>query len=91
MNLIDTGDLTYLDLVRLTSYNPARLLNIDRGIIEEGKVADITIFDPNETYTYTKEMIVSKAKNSPFIDRQLKGRVQYTIVNGKVVYQKEML
>ena len=88
MNLIDTGDLTYLDLVRLTSYNPARLLNIDRGIIEEGKVADITIFDPNETYTYTKEMIVSKAKNSPFIDRQLKGRVQYTIVNGRVVYQK---
>lgn len=88
MNLIDTGALTYLDLVRLTSYNPAQLLHIDRGTIEEGKVADITIFDPNETYTYTKDIIVSKAKNSPFIDRKLKGRVQYTIVSGKVVYQK---
>ena len=88
MNLIDTGDLTYLDLVRLTSYNPAKLLKIDRGTIEEGKIADITIFDPNETYTYTKEMIVSKAKNSPFIGRQLKGRVQYTIVGGKIVYKK---
>ncbi len=88
MNLIDTGDLTYLDLVRLTSYNPAQLLHIDRGTIEEGKVADITIFDPNEIYTYTKEMIVSKAKNSPFIGKELKGRVQYTIVSGRVVYQK---
>lgn len=88
MNLIDTGDLTYLDLVRLTSYNPAKLLNIDRGSIEEGKVADITIFDPNERYTYTKEMIVSKSKNSPFIGKELKGRVQYTIVGGRIVYQK---
>lgn len=88
MNLIDTGDLTYLDLVRLTSYNPAKLLNIDRGTIEEGKVADITIFDPNEKYTYTKEMIVSKSKNSPFIGKELKGRVQYTIVGGRIVYEK---
>lgn len=88
MNLIDTGDLTYLDLVKLTSYNPAKLLNIDRGSIEEGKVADITIFDPNERYTYTKEMVVSKSKNSPFIGKELKGRVQYTIVGGRVVYQK---
>lgn len=88
MNLIDTQELTYLDLVRITSYNPAKLLHIDRGTIEEGKVADITIFDPNETYTYTKEMIVSKAKNTPFIGRELKGRVQYTIVGGRVVYQK---
>ena len=88
MNLIDTGDLSYLDLVRLTSYNPANLLKIDRGSIEVGKVADITIFDPNEKYVYKKEIIVSKAKNSPFIDKTLKGKVKYTIVNGKVVYKE---
>lgn len=87
MNLVDTGDLTYLDLVRLTSYNPAQLLKIDRGTIEVGKVADITIFDPNQEYVYTKEMIVSKSKNSPFIDKKLKGKVKYTIVNGKIVYE----
>lgn len=89
MNLIDTGDISYLDLVRLTSYNPAQLLKIDRGSIEVGKIADITIFDPNEEYIYTKEMIVSKSKNSPFIGKKLKGRVQYTIVGGRVVYEKQ--
>ena len=87
MNLVDTGDISYLDLVKLTSYNPAKLLKIDRGTIEEGKVADITIFDPNEEYVYTKEMIVSKSKNSPFIGKKLKGRVKYTIVGGKIVYE----
>lgn len=87
MNLIDTGELSYLDLVKLTSYNPAQLIHIDRGTIEEGKIADITIFNPNEEYVYTKERIVSKAKNSPFIGKTLKGKVKYTIVNGKIVYE----
>ncbi len=87
MNLVDTGDISYLDLVKLTSYNPANILKIDRGVIEEGKIADITIFDPNEEYIYTKDKIVSKAKNSPFIDRKLKGKVKYTIVNGELVYK----
>ena len=87
MNLVDTGDISYLDLVKLTSYNPAQLLKIDKGTIEEGKIADITIFDPNEEYIYKKENIVSKAKNSPFIGKKLKGKVKYTIVGGKIVYQ----
>ena len=87
MNLVDTGDISYLDLVKLTSYNPAKLIKIDKGSIEEGKIADITIFDPNEEYIYKKENIVSKAKNSPFIGRKLKGKVKYTIVSGKIVYQ----
>ena len=87
MNLVDTGELSYLDLVKLTSYNPANLIKIDRGTIEVGKVADITIFDPNEEYVYTKEMIVSKSKNSPFIGKKLKGKVKYTIVGGKIVYE----
>ena len=93
MNLVEPGHIDYLNLVRLTSYTPSKLLHIDNitGSIEEGKKADITIFDPNEEYVYTKEMIVSKSKNSPFIGRKLKGKVKYTIVNGKIVYQsKEM-
>ena len=88
MNLIDTGDLTYDDLVRVTSYNPAKLLGLEtKGAIEEGFDADLTIFDPNKEYIYTKEMIVSKSKNSPFIDEKLKGKVMYTIVGGRIVYQ----
>ena len=87
-NLVDKGYISYLDMVKLTSYNPAKLLGIDRGVIEEGKPADITIFDPNKEYIYEKESIVSKSKNTPFIGKKLKGEVKYTIVNGKIVYKK---
>ena len=86
-NLVDKGYISYLDMVKLTSYNPAKILGIDRGIIEVGKIADITIFDPNKEFIYEEKDIVSKSKNTPFIGKKLKGEVEYTIVNGKVVYQ----
>lgn len=86
-HLIDKGYINYLDLVRITSYNPAKILGIDRGTIEKGKVADITIFDPNKEYIYTEDMIVSKSKNTPYMGKKLKGQVKYTIVNGKIVYK----
>ena len=62
-------------------------MGLDKGIIDEGKIADITIFNPNEKYTYKEENIVSKSKNTPFIGMELKGKVKYTIVNGNVVYE----
>ena len=87
-NLADKGYISYLDMVKLTSYNAAKILGIDKGYIEEGSIADITIFNPNERYIYKKEDIVSKSKNTPFIGKELKGRVYYTIVNGNVVYKR---
>ncbi len=86
--LVDKNKLSYLDMVRLMSYSPAKLLNLERGEIKLGAVADITIFDPNIEYIYTKESIVSKSKNSPFIGKKLKGQVAYTIVSGRVVYKR---
>lgn len=88
-NLVDPGYIDYLNMVRLMSYTPARLLKLDdRGEIKEGMTADLTIFDPNIEYVYEKESIVSKSKNTPFIRKKLKGMVQYTIVGGRIVYEK---
>ena len=87
--LIDKDHLTYLDMVRLMSYNPAKLLGLkERGEIKENAIADLTIFNPEKEYTYTKEMIVSKSKNTPFIGKKLKGEVVYTIVSGEVKFEK---
>ena len=87
-NLIKPRHIDYFDMVRLMSYSPAMLLGIDRGQIEEGKVADLTIFDPDKEYIYTKEMIVSKSKNSPWIGKKLIGEVAYTVVSGRIVYER---
>ena len=86
-NLVDKNEITLLDMCKLMSYNPAKLLKIDRGDISEGKIADITIFDKDQEYIYQKEDIVSKSKNTPFIGEKLKGRVKYTIASGNVVYE----
>ena len=88
-NLIEPKHLSYLDLVRLTSYVPAKLLKLEtKGQLKEGYDADITIFDPNLEYVYEKDSIVSKSKNTPFIGKKLKGKVMYTIVGGRIVYEK---
>ena len=86
--LVDKGLISYLDMVRLMSYNPAKILKLEKGEIKIGAIADFTIFDPEIEYTYKEEDIVSKSKNTPFIGKKLKGQVVYTMVNGNVVYKK---
>ena len=88
-NLVDKGYIDYMDMVRLMSYTPANLIGLtNKGQIKEGFDADLTIFNPDIEYVYTKESIVSKSKNTPFIGKTLKGQVEYTIVNGEIKYKK---
>lgn len=86
-NLVSKGHISYLDMVRLMSYNPAKLLGINRGEIREGSTADLTIFDPNKKYVYEEESIVSKSHNTPWIGKELQGQVMYTVVGGRIVYE----
>ena len=86
-NLVVPGHIDYLDMVRVMSYNPSKLLGLNKGEISEGKVADLTIFDPNKKYTYTEDMIVSKSHNTPWIGKELQGENKYTIVSGRIVYE----
>ena len=77
-------------LIQLMSSRPAEIINLDRGIIEEGKVADLFIFDENQEYTIDKEDFASKGKNTPFDGRKVKGKVLYTILGGKITYDSKI-
>lgn len=83
-NLVHTGELTMSELLAPMTCNPAKMYKLDAGTIEEGKVADIVIFSPDEEWTVGN--YESKSSNSPFTGMNLKGVVKYTIVNGKIVY-----
>ena len=86
-SLVQTGDLTLLQLLECMVVNPALLYRMEPGSITEGTPADIVIFGENELWTVKEEEFASKASNSPFIGWELPGKVHYTICNGKVVYQ----
>lgn len=76
-----------MQMAEKMSYNPAKILGLaDKGSISEGKVADIVIFNPDVEWTINRDEFVSKGKNTPFHGKKVKGQVQYTLVDGKIVY-----
>jgi dihydroorotase len=80
--LVETGILSFSELIKKIALNPARILKINKGTLSIGADADIAIIDPDRQWMVRKEEIVSRSKNSSFLGRQLKGFVEYTIVNG---------
>ena len=87
-SLVNKGHLTMVQLMEKMSLNPARLYHLECGRLEEGRPADLVIFDPEKTWTVKAEEFASKASNSPFIGAELTGKVAYTICGGKVVYEE---
>lgn len=85
--LVLGGYLTPMQMSEKMSYNPAKVIGIDKGDITPGKTADIVIFDPDITYRIDKNKFAGKAKNTPFDGRTVTGKVRYTLVDGRVVYE----
>ncbi len=85
--LVESGILTPLELVRKLTVNPASVLGMDKGSLSTGKAADLVIADTSSWYAIEKEEFISLGKNTPFQGRKVKGRIKYTLVDGKVVYQ----
>ena len=83
--LVQPGYLTYSQLVEKMSFNPSKILGLNRGTLTVGKVADITIFNPNEEFVVNVNNFKTKGRNCPFNGFELKGKVYYTIVAGKII------
>jgi len=84
-NLVQKGHLTMMQLLEKMTVNPAKLYHLEQGSVEEGKPADLVIFDEKESFVV--DGFYSKASNSPFTGMKLNGKVRYTICDGKVVFE----
>lgn len=89
--LVDKGVISLNDMVAKMSANPAKVLGIDKGQLRVGSAADIAIADINTKYTIDVSAMVSKAKNTPFGGREVKGKILYTICGGEVVVENGKL
>jgi len=87
LKLVEKG-ISLKNIISKFTVGPAKVLGIERGEISEGKRADVVVFDFEKKWVYEKQNIKSKSKNSPFINWELKGKVLYTISNGKISYQE---
>jgi dihydroorotase len=73
-------------IVSLLSLNPAKILNIEDSSIKPGKIANIAIVDINPENYYKTGDIISKSKNSAFLNQALRGEIMFTISNGKIMF-----
>lgn len=86
--LVDKGYLTVMQMAEKMSYNPAKILGLDKGIVEEGKAADLVVFHPGKQYVIDPAEFKSKGRNTPFAGKKVKGMVMATIANGRVLYER---
>lgn len=87
--LVVQNYLTPMQMAEKMSYNPAKVIGLEKGDIAPGKVADLVIFDPEKTYTIDKYSFAGKSKNTPFHGRKVTGKVRMTIVGGQVAYEEK--
>ncbi len=88
LGLVRDGVLSMPELIAKITCNPARLLGLEAGTLSTGAAADVTIFDPDATWTLDRKKLFSKSKNTPWHGREMTGRVAYTIMGGRIVFER---
>ncbi len=86
MTLVDKGQMEVNTLIKKLTSDPATFLGKNIGNLKNGTSGDITIFDPNATWTVDPQNFISKGKNTPLEGALLKGKIKATFFQGIKVY-----
>ena len=89
LDLVRTGELTPMQLIRAFAQQPARILGVPGGRLGEVDPADFVVLDPERRWTYDTAKGYSKSRNSPWDGEELTGRVIATFVAGDLVYHAD--
>lgn len=82
--LVEPKHLTLAQVIDRMSTAPAKLLGLDeQGSIAQGRLANVTVFDPAQEWTVDATAFESKSRNTPFDGRRLHGRVVHTFYRGR--------
>ena len=83
--LVEKGIITLEKLIEIMSINPAVRFNLPVGI-EDGNIANLTVFDLNTEYTINPDEFLSMGKSSPFKGKKVKGKCLANFCNGKLLF-----
>ena len=87
LRLVQQGRLTLERAITALTSAPAAVLGLQKGTLEPGAAADVTLIDLEASWTVDPGRFRSKSRNTPFSGWTLKGQVIRTLVAGKTVYQ----
>ena len=82
--LNEATGITASQTVTLLSINPRKIFHLESAEIKEGHPANLTLFLPEGTYTFEKEMLKSKSRNCPYLGKTLKGKIIGTILHSQL-------
>jgi dihydroorotase len=85
--LVSTKAITPSEAVARLSVNPARAFGLPGGTLSVGAIGDVTVISPRSRWTFRRDDIRSKSKNTPFIGREFQGKVILTARDGEIVYE----
>jgi dihydroorotase len=85
--LVHPGRVSLMRMIEMFTVNPDRVVNLGKGRLTVGGVADITIFDTERKWTFDLNKSQSKSRNSPFHGREFRGGQVAAMVNGQFVWK----
>lgn len=85
MDLVQRGILDIPTMVEKMTIGPAQVIGGNRGRLQAGAIADLTIIDPDIVHRVDPVRFYSKGKNTPYKGQELQGWAYATIVAGKIV------
>lgn len=88
LSLVEQQLLALPQLIEALTAAPARILGIDGGTLALGAPADVCVFDPQAEWVLTEAELRSAGKNTPFLGQRLKGRVNATLMDGRIVFRR---
>lgn len=89
LRLAQDGVLPLTTVIERLTCGPARILGLDSGHLGRGATADVCVFDPNTERLLESATLHSRGQNSPFIGWALSGLVTHTLLEGRVVHQRQ--
>ena len=90
LELYHNRHLALLEVLRVLTINPARILGLEVGRLAPGAPADLVAFDPDAAWRIEPDRFRSKSKNAPFDGRPVEGRVERTIVDGRAIFVRSV-
>jgi dihydroorotase len=85
LGLVRDGVIALPRLMAMLSANPAAILDLDGGSLDDGAAADLMIFDPDAPWVIDGDKFAGQAGNTPFDKLPTQGRVLKTIKGGRAL------